>query len=54
MVKTTEEVCLYYIAYGLCQKGRSTGDRRYCQTCDEYCPVSRGDHGIIQEYKGET
>lgn len=44
MAKLREEVCLYYIAFGQCQKGREASQKGYCQKCSCYVPRSRNRH----------
>ena len=44
MAKLREEVCLYYIAFGQCQKGREASQKGYCQKCSLYVPRSKTRH----------
>lgn len=44
MAREREEVCVYYVAYGVCKKGRDASQKGYCQKCDKYEPRSRRRH----------
>ena len=41
MAKYREIPCRYYLALGLCQKGRSACHKDYCQHCDKYEPRAK-------------
>lgn len=40
MAKKRVEVCQFYIAFGVCEKGHNASHKEYCQTCDKYIPKS--------------
>lgn len=44
MATYRETVCKYYIAFGICQKGRDACQEHYCQKCNKYEPRVRERH----------
>lgn len=36
MIKNREEVCLYYMGFGLCAKGMRAGEAGCCAGCSHY------------------
>lgn len=41
MAKYREAVCIHYIAFGECKKGREACHEHYCQKCDKYYPRAK-------------
>lgn len=41
MAKFKEIPCRFYIAFGVCQKGREAEHRGYCQHCGKYEPRAK-------------
>ena len=41
MAKYREIPCKYYIALGLCKKGRDACHNHYCQHCNKYDPRAK-------------
>ena len=44
MAKDRITACKYYIAFGICSKGREACHNSYCQRCDKYIPRIREKH----------
>jgi hypothetical protein len=41
MAKYREAVCMHYISFGECKKGREACHEKYCQKCDKYEPRAK-------------
>ena len=41
MAKYREIPCKYYVALGVCTKGREAEHKKYCQHCGKYCPRAK-------------
>lgn len=41
MAKYREIPCRFYMAYGVCKKGREASHKKYCQHCDKYYPRAK-------------
>lgn len=38
MAKYREIPCKFYVACGICKKGREASHKKYCQHCNRYTP----------------
>ena len=41
MAKYREIPCRYYVAFGICEKGRKASQKSYCQHCGKYEPRAK-------------
>lgn len=41
MVKRRDEVCLYYMGFGLCAKGFDASDKGKCSRCGHYAAAGK-------------
>lgn len=44
MAHYRETPCKYYVAFGVCKKGREACQSGYCQHCDKYYPRAKVRH----------
>lgn len=44
MAKDRITSCKYYVAFGICAKGRDANHSGYCQKCNKYIPRVRERH----------
>lgn len=41
MIKRRDEVCLYYMGFGLCAKGFNASDKGTCSQCSHYAAAGK-------------